>query len=153
MKKSLLLFIGTVVTVLALGIGGYYGYGWYQDNVTPVTKIMEEHDVATLTTLIAETDDAILYVGDPSCGDSDVFEAWFLEVLPETTWAEDFAWDYVSVKSLRENGTFEDFKVTYEITTTPTLVHIVNGEIVDKIAWSLRDGFDQSEVTAWINAQ
>lgn len=153
MKKSLLLFIGTVVTVLALGIGGYYGYGWYQDNVTPVTQMMEEHDVATLETLIADTDDAIIYVGDPSCGDSDIFEDWFLEVLPTTSWEEDFTWKYVSVKSLRDNGTFEDFKVQYEITTTPTLVHVVNGEIVDQIAWSLRDGFEQTEVTAWINAQ
>lgn len=153
MSKKIIIALCSVVALVAVGFGGYYGYTWYQDNVTPITKVMTEHDVSTLTELIATTDDAIIYVGDPACGDSDVFEAWFLSDLPASTWETDHVWDYVSVKSLRENGTFEDFKVEYEITTTPTLVHVVDGEIVDQIAWSLRDGFDQTEVTAWIQAQ
>ncbi|MGL5295415.1 MAG: thioredoxin family protein [Culicoidibacterales bacterium] len=153
MNTTLIKIIASTIAIVAIGFGGYYGYEWYQDNVTPITNVMTEHDVSTLDTLIASTSDAIIYIGDPSCGDSDEFETWFLADLPSTTWETDYTWEYVSVKSLRENDTFEAFKTQYEITTTPTLVHVVDGKIVDQIAWSLRDGFDQAEVTAWINAQ
>ncbi|MGL5383113.1 MAG: hypothetical protein ACRDCC_06505 [Culicoidibacterales bacterium] len=153
MNKKLLLLLGSIVGAITLAFAGSAGYEWYQDNFAAVTKKMTVHDVATMTELIASIQDGIIYVADPSCGDSDEFESWFLADLPQTDWETAHEWHYVSVKSLRDNGTFEDFKATYAITTTPTLVHVVDGEIVDQIAWSLRDGFDQTEVTAWINAQ
>ncbi|MGL5916788.1 MAG: hypothetical protein ACRC1D_02505 [Culicoidibacterales bacterium] len=153
MNKKIGLFVVSVLMTGVLVFGGYYGYEWYQDNFAVVTKMMEVHDVETMTELLASTDDGIIYVADPSCGDSDAFEAWFRDVLPQTDWETAHEWHYVSVKSLRDAGTFEDFKATYAITTTPTLVHVVNGVIIDQIAWSLRDGFEQAEVTAWINAQ
>lgn len=150
MKKNILMVVIGIVLAGAV-IGGYYGYGWYQDNVSPIEGKLPSMTVAEFETKVANKESFYVYVGRPNCGDSDFFESWFIpDYVEQNDKIANYIY-YMDIKDLQANDSeWNAFKAKYGIAHTPTLAFFDNGQMVDMIEWTAVDDFPESLVDAWL---
>lgn len=141
--------LGVVAALLA--ISGYFGYNWYQENVSEASSMLRTITVEEYDKKISSQETFYVYVGSPSCGDSDAFDQWFFpEFRNNATVKKSLL--YLNVKGVQSSSdSWDEFKLKTGIKTTPSLVFVENGKIADSISWSSKDGFKRDKVIEWMS--
>ena len=143
MKKAI---IAAVICAL-LVIAGYQGYNWHKENFSKISKDLKTMKMEDFKEKVKNKESFYVYVGRPNCGDSKIFEAWF---IPKYLKGNDKIKEkiyYMDIKKLvADKANWEIFKKEYNIKYTPTLVYYENGEIKDIIEWTAKTDFPESMV-------
>ena len=74
MKKAI---IAAVICAL-LVIAGYQGYNWHKENFSKISKDLKTMKMEDFKEKVKNKESFYVYVGRPNCGDSKIFEAWFI---------------------------------------------------------------------------
>ncbi len=154
-KKVVQLVLVVIVTVLLLFLGKYF-WDYYQDNYSVMGKYaIQVNDVEEMEEIIASEEVVYVYMGRPDCGDSDVFEAYFPDLLKEYEIDNLDNFYYFEIKSLTdeysENQVYKDIlENKFDMKYTPTLAKYVDGELVIKSEWTPEKGYTKDEAITFI---
>lgn len=123
-----------------------------QDSRVEVPEIYHYLNSLTISNFenkISNKENFIAYIGRPDCGDCQLFEPQFIQLI--TDYNTDNIW-YINVKKFREENPerWELFKEQHGFTQTPAIIHISNGSIYDIIEWKDNKGLPQSDIKEWL---
>ncbi len=138
-------FVITFVIVLLVLFGGKYGYEYYQDNFSSMSKYMKEvNSVSAFEKELASNEVVYVYMGRPNCGDSDMFESYFEGMIKEYKLKDKFV--FFNIKDITDNDK-EYKKLLFDkfgIRNTPTLAKYENGELTVISEWTSKYGYSKS---------
>ncbi len=147
-KRKLIKYFMIVGLTFVLLMGGKFGYDYYNDNVSVMSKHLKEVDtVQAMEAVIDENSVVYVYMGRPNCGDSDVFEEYFPKLI-EGENVDNFY--YFNIKDIvseyKKDGEYKDILYdAFEMRYTPTLAKFVDGKLEVKSEWTPKTGYNKED--------
>ncbi len=142
-KKSIIVF----VTVLILSFVGKFGWTYYNDNYTKMSRVAyrEVESIDEMKNIISTNDTVYLYMGRPNCEDSDNFEKYFIDIVEENKIDNLY---YFNIKDIYDKNSVDDMYKTmlydeFGIKYTPTLAKYVGGELILVSEWTPAKGYSK----------
>lgn len=119
-------------------------------NISDMNEYLNSITVKNFEKKVLSGDDFFVYVGRPDCGDCNLFEPMFKDVIKKYNLNEKII--YMNIKSFRENDkeAWEKFKNQYGFTQTPAIIHFNNGNNIDIIEWDNEKGLSYIMLIEWL---
>lgn len=150
LKKSIIVLIATLLILF----GVKFGYDYYQDNYSKMSSVSVEEvtTVERMHEVLNENETVYVYVGRPNCGDSDIFEKYFVDLMDENEIDNLYYFNIIDiVEQNRENNEYKEIlKEEFGVQYTPTLAKYQDGTLTLKSEWTPKDGYDKSMAEKFI---
>lgn len=149
-KKSIIVLVATMLILF----GGKFGYDYYQDNYSKMSKVAVEEitTIERMKEVLSEKETVFVYVGRPNCGDSDIFEKYFIDMMDKEGIDNLYYFNIIEIVKENEEGNKykEILKEEFGVQYTPTLAKFQNGTLVLKSEWTPKDGYDKDMAEKFI---
>lgn len=149
-KKIIITLVATLVVLFS----AKFGYDYYQDNVSKMSKIVidEIETVEEMDLLLSNNEVVYVYVGRPNCGDSDMFEKYFIDMMEENDIDNLYFFNIKSITdSYEDSQEYKDLlKGEFGVMYTPTLAKYENGALVLKSEWTPEGGYNKDMAEKFI---
>lgn len=150
LKKGIIVFVATLV----IAFGAKFGYDYYQDNYTKISKVSVEEikTVDRMKEVLNENDVVYVYVGRPNCGDSDIFEEYFIDMMKDEDIDNLYFFNIKDInEKYKEDDEYKKILIEeFDVSYTPTLAKYVDGELVLKSEWTPATGYNKSMAETFI---
>lgn len=154
MKKQYLIAIAVIFMLGVLFFTRSIPVDYYNDNYSKMSKYASEEvtTIKELRTILDENSTVYVYVGRPSCGDSDEFEEYFIDMMKEDD-IDNLV--YFNINDIvKEHDFSADYKYVLDeefgVESTPTLAKFEDGELVLKSEWTMQGGYNKEMAEKFI---